>query len=821
MLLISAICSLSTYSTNIKFLQTIPENGSDITTFDIKLKFDISEAIAESGNENIAIGYSGNTRTSNAKLYDGNAETGTLLTTVLTKTYRGDTNSKDIIDLSIPSSFVPEAGHTYTVVFANNVAMYDLATNLSVANSVINYSSSPLTFTFHGESASADVLIYQKASVTNNDNIESLNSISFEFNEDLLISHNKPIEIYNGQDIIASSTSIEIDPANSKALKAIFEDVNMYLGKQYAIKLPEGVVCLKSNPSVVNQPIEIIVNGASTIRVSTKSVSIENNSVVLPDNLTIKFNLEDGLTLTPPGPFDHKKDIDFYKGEISSGNLIETLEGTANGDGITWDLSTFRFEPETMYCFYKKSDDITVWENGIRQAAFGNDEIIISFSTPSPEDAGFTPMEFSPSIVYTSVDKTSNNVYDNDMEVSNIHTIVLNLKDELYYLGTRKCYLTVHPDKTNCELIEVNNDGEKLLKTFDFNINLVETATGFYNEAFSEIQSILYEGKTYKVRIPEGYFTVYPVIVALDEQMDLSKCNYIKSKEIEMIFKGTSPTNAVLLGCNIENNAQKSALYKVIWTFDGEYRISNDITSIIQVRETGIEGMKPVSNKKEPSLIYSSGKTYLTLDYISNLTGEPTSLPKGQKLTLTIPEGMLINVLNDEIVNDEVVLTVIGGEETLPSVDVNLTINDLHTASHKAVKGEKYSFTVAPNNDWKVESVMHGDKVLSGKNGVYTTEPLNENAEIKANLTYAGQLATEITTDVWEITDKHISIYRDNDHIVVDGVTSANTINVYSVSGLLITSIHTTDGNDRVNITVPSGQMYIVSVDGVAAKIQM
>ncbi len=302
--------------------------------------------------------------------------------------------------------------------------------------------------------------------------------------------------------------------------------------------------------------------------------------------------------------------------------------------------------------------------------------------------------------------------------------------------------------------------------------------------------------------------------------MDLSRCNYIKSPELVYTFTGTTPSKAVMLDCNVQNDAEVSTLYNIIWTFDGSYRLSDDITTVKR-EYTTVSGIGTLSIEYPVTVSTYMGKTMVMVDFVSKISGTPLKISKGTTSTFTVPKGLIVNIMNDEIVNDEIVLKVIGGEEASPAVDVNLTINDLHSASHKAVKGEKYSFTVAPNNDWKVESVMHGDKVLTAKNGVYTTEPLNEDANIKANLAYAGQLATEITTDVWEITDKNISIYRDNDHIVVDGVTPANTINVYSVSGLLITSIRATDGNDRVNITVPSGQMYIVSVDGVAAKIQM
>lgn len=827
LLLTFAFCSLRVYSTNIRFLNTIPENGSEITTFDIKLKFDISEAINESGNENIRIGYTGNKRTNNTKIYDGTAEEGTLLTTVLTKSVMGVEYSNDYIDLEIPSSFVPQPGHTYTVVFANQVAMFD-ANGASVANSVISYNKEPITFTFYGGKASSEELLFQNASVANNENVESLNSIIFEFNEEIEIFQNKSIEIYNGDEMIASSNSIEIDHRNSSALKVSFETVPLYLGNLYTIKLPEGLVSLKKNSTVINKPVEIKVNGASTVRLSTKSVSIENGSVVLPNNVRIEFNLEDKQTLTAPTGVIHKRDIGFYKGEISDENLIETLRGTASGDGITWDLSTYQFEPEERYSLCLKPDGITVWLNGKSQPAYGNEEVIITFTTPSVKDAGFSPIEFGPTVI-SAASSDNEATYEDNLKRAYLSNMIVSLKDKYYYYGDQKCSIHVSPDfeyKRVCNLYEITSEGDRLIKSYSFASLLQEDARSLWMTQVVSFNTPLYEGKTYKFVVPEGYFTAYPdIYIQGVNTNDLSKVNFIRSEELVYTFEGTTPTNVVLLECNVPDNSVSSSIGKVVWIFDGLYRIGENIKTIEVSVDLG-KDIKPMISQKIPSIATDLGKTFVTLDFISNTTGLPTSIPEGVTYTLTIPSGLLVNSVNDEMTNDEIILTIKGGKETSSApefVNVNLSINGMHTASHPAIKGKPYTLKLDPGTDWKVESVMNGDKVLTEQALAKSTYVFTPTADsnINATLAYDGKLATEITTDVWEITDKNISIYRDNNHIVVDGVTPSNTINIYSVSGIRITSIHVTDGNDRVNITVPSGQIYIVSVDGVAAKISM
>lgn len=814
-------------SANIKFLQAIPDNGSEISTFDIKLKFDISEAIAETGNSDIAIGYSGNTRDFNTKLYDGTAESGTLLTTTLTTSVKPLENSQDCIDLEIPSSFVPEPGHTYTIVFANQIAMY-AGPRKTVPNSVIDYSKEPLILTFYGKSPEADEFLFQNASIRNNDNLELINSINFEFNEDIKIVQNKPVQIYKGEELITSSKSIAIDPQNEKSLIVTFDEVTLYLGNEYSIKLPEGVVCLKNDAAVLNKPVEIKVNGASTIRLSTKYISPENSATVLPLQAEIKFNLLEGQTLTPPGALRYERGIDFYKGEISDENFISTLLGTASGDGITWDLSKFQFEPETKYILRKKADDITVWVNGKSQPAYGNEEVIINFTTPSVEEAGFIPMEFITPHIKTEV--LSNYVYyAQDMAIPSLHTFRTELKGRKYIIGTQVYDITKHPNAQECGLYVVGTDGDKLVKSFNLYVYQAEDNSGFWNRANVNLITPLYEGQKYKLVIPEGYFTGYPEINDAGQTMDLSKCNYIKSKEMVYTFTGTTPAKSVLLGCNIADNAEVSSIYNIIWTFEGDYKLGNSANTVKR-EYTSANGAATQPQEHPVTVSTSSGKTYVMVDFVSKITGKPLNIYNGTTSTFTVPKGLIVNTVNDEIVNDEIVLTVKGvAEEGEPeTVWVNMTINGMHTAVHPAVKGKSYTFSLNPGTDWKITSVKNGSTSLVGTASdpnypemkTFVLPSLKDNTNVDATLEYNGTWAKEdSTTEVWTIEENNIRIYCDNNMIVVDGVTPENTINVYNVAGMFINSTRVSDGHDRVYISVPVNQTYIVSVDGVAAKI--
>ncbi len=121
-----------------------------------------------------------------------------------------------------------------------------------------------------------------------------------------------------------------------------------------------------------------------------------------------------------------------------------------------------------------------------------------------------------------------------------------------------------------------------------------------------------------------------------------------------------------------------------------------------------------------------------------------------------------------------------------------------------------------------MKSAKQGNKVLSVENGSFTTGALTADTTIDLEVEYTGQWAVdEKDTGVWEIKGTDISIFKDVDFIVVTGVTPENTINVYNVAGMLVNTTHVNGDNDTVRITVAPGQYYIVTVDGVAAKIKM
>ncbi len=820
------------YGFPIQFEKSIPESDSSISSFDFTLEFDISEALVLAASDKpdaeVGLGYAGGQEMC-ATLYKGDDETGIVLAKTMTANFHGKSEGFVVngnkISVNFDSSIPIIANQEYTVKITNIFYLYVKGKTTRAASTKSDYTTSPIILKFKGAGSEKPQLICSNSSIKHGDILSNIKTIDFNLSSPFSINPDSEVVIKEGEGVIARTGNLTISSDDDRVLNADFGEIALYNGHTYSIILPENALTIIDDVTIGNFEYKVDVIGSCIYPVPLLSSKVDLNSKGIPTSVTFIYDIPEGANLNSKNITGSRYGFLAEDGSEETTNFDTNFTFVANNRGLKWDLSSFRFNPSTKYSFTKPGNTVIVFDNNgnILKECVGEDAEI-SFTTPSIEVAGYAPLEFKDATIQM-VGNSERTNYSENMECESIDKISLQLKDLFYFVDNTKYNLHTNPnlpDKNICTLYEISSDGDKLLKTYSFSVS--GSMEDGYMTANCSLNSLLYEGKKYKFVIPQGYFTAYPDIYAGSTEINQSEANYIRNNEMVYLFSGATPAKVELLSCNVEDKAEVSSLYNIVWTFKGTYQLSDDVTTI---KKDGVSVVDDYTIKIQPveyPVIVSNrnGKTFVMIDLVSKETGLPFGVRKGQTLTFTMPKGLLVNTLNNDIVNDQIVLNVIGKDAAAATqtVNVSLTINDLHSASHKAVKGEKYSFTVKPNKDWKVESVMHGDKVLSEKNGVYETEPLNEDADIRANLKYDGLWAdySEIT-EVWTVKDSKIRIYSDSQHIVVEGVTPDNVINVYCISGLHINSTKVTDGNDRVRIAVASEQTYIVTVDGVAARI--
>lgn len=837
------LCGLMTaffyaVSSPVQFKQCVPASGSAISSFSFELQFDIEGALEEvavlSPGDEFGIGYYGASK-SNAKLYEGDPDTGRLLGTTMNKTFNGKSDGFVVNGSTISFSFdnvTPIPNQEYSIIITNKFNLYQNNLTTKFSQTELSFADNPLILKFVGASTSEATLYVENSKPTLGEEVDFLRNVEFYMNAPFTINSGAFVEIREGDDIIATSVGLRVSPDNDNCLIADFStDVRLSIKHSYTVLLPAKSLSLKSDPAIGNSIYSIPLIGASSNEIKLASSKINYDDRGLPISADMIFDMPEGTSLNrlKNGIFIAGHLDAYLYEENNESNSIKIAASLINeGMGMRWDISQISWEPQTKYVLRKNENSLVVVDvDGNRLPDYTNKIVELTFTTPSLKELNYPPMEFAAPSIYTEYGVDS--PYTEGMKVDNLHSIIFWLKDKTYYLDKNKYYLSVNPllteDQRLVYLYEIAPDGDKLLLSQKLAHNMDMSSAAQYG--YTSLNLPLYEGKKYKLVIPEGSFTVLPA----GNITDKTKCNLIKNAEIVLTFEGTTPEKCVLESCSIPDNSTVSNLYTVNWVFAGNYRLNDKISTVKCLKTIASDrGELPFNTEIPANVSTLQGKTYVYVDFIGRTTGQPTVVNSNTTYVLTIPKGMLINTVNDEIVNDEIVLTIKGGaDEGEPeTVWVNMTINGMHTTAHPAVKGKSYTFFLNPGTDWKITSVKNGSTNLVGTASdpkypemkTFVLPSLKGNTNVDAALEYNGTWAKEdSTTEVWTIEENNIRIYCDNNMIAVDGVTPENTINVYNVAGMFINSTRVSDSHDRVFISVPLNQTYIVSVDGVAAKI--
>ncbi len=822
--------ALFTYAFPIEFQKSIPESGSTINSFDFTLEFDITEALVLAEQDkpgvDVGLGYNGSSKLC-ASLYKGDVETGTLLGQTMTANFYGKDPEFVVngnkVNMRFDSSIPIVTNQKYTIQITNSFYLFVSGKVSKVASTQSAYAESPIILTFIGGSSETTQLDVESDNLVKDMTLSNLGAVEFTLNSPFTINSGAEAWLTEGDNVVAKTSDLKISPDNNKVLIADFGGQALNYGHTYSVVLPANALAHIDDPSVGNFEYKTnSISGSQTYGVALASTKVDVDTYGIPTAVTFLYDLTAGATVVSSyWNLGYKDGFLSVEGSEEATNFEANCTFVENGKGLKWDLSKVRFLPATTYTFTKAGETVVICDSkGKRLQEYTAEDARITFTTPSVEEAGFAPMIFDDPLIYTS--SSTKLDYSPEMTIPNLYRFRVKLtSDGYYYVGKQKYVLYPMGNPAVCYLYEIGENEDKLLNSYSLS-TYTSDGYGTYLYGYSEMLVPLYEGKKYRIVIPDGAFTAYLEIRNLGQTQDLTKAEYIRNKEISFTLNGSAPCESKLLSCSVEDGSTVSSLYNVLWTFEGDYRLSDDITTV-KDDEKSASGIKTQPNYYPVTVTKSYSKTVVMVDFVSKTTGKPLHVTNGSVHTFTVPKGLIVNNINDEIVNDEITLSVVGGEEVIKAemVNVNLTINELHSVAHKAAKGEKYSFTVAHNDNWKVSSVKQGTKTLTARNGVYETQPLNEDADIYATLDYAGPMAIDLSTGVWQVPESVIRIFKDGDRIVVDGVSADSTIDIYSIAGVHVAEAQAGAGQDRVAITVAPDHLYVVIVNGYAAKIQM
>lgn len=822
------IC-ISFYGAPVKYLGCTPENGTTISSFDISLNFDISEAVNGLGAGEWGIGYAGNTSGSSTSIYEGSETDGKLLTTIMTSNFNGKSEGFIVngssIKLPVPVSVKPEMGKTYTIVIKNTFSVFESGKSTLKPATFLKFMDNPLVLTFTGGAASSAELILQNVSISEDSQLDTLSEISYTFNENISVVDNAKVSIMEGNETVYESTSVSVSSDNSKVLSVKFpEGVELLSSHNYKLMLPAGTVSLASDPSVVNKEFTVNIKGAGYKYYKAASVSPKDGDKGIFDSASIVYSLPTGAVLTHENIFSDTS-LQLYKGEISPDNLVTTLYGTSieNNTGFKWDLSDLSFEPSTDYTLLREAGKGKLFKDGTTLREYSNEETKIHFFTPSFEEANLPQIEFGTPVIGTH---NKGSQFQEGMKLASLNYLDVASKGE--YKSFLVSPKAIEEDRKHGYLYEITDSGDVLVKEFNVGVVSIDNVYDYYSAGRFTVDATFYEGKKYRIVIPSGIYTAGSV----------NTFNYITNPELSYTVVGATPTEIKSKDCSIEEGSTVSRLYNVTWTFNGNINIIEDGYARLKIAYpsgTYIDIKLPLFRT---SFSDTQTRVQAICTLMSSSDGNPIEFMDGWTGTITLPEGVLYAAADESIINKDIVVNFLGAtpkpEVVEPEyVSLDVSFNGAHTTSTRVVKGEKVTLRIVPES-WKIEKLVRysgaddttGDDMTEfAENGIYTSSGLNKDTRLEATLAYASPLVfSDITTGIAELPDSDIQIFSEGDNIVVKGLSGGEFITVYTMAGIAVGSHETAPDKDTVNISAATGQTYIVRVqkaDGYdyAAKI--
>ena len=793
-----------------------PAPGSEISSFDFVLKFDLSKVIEANGPGEYGVGWVGYhndkrpTKEESVTIYKGDPADKIVIGRYCDDYYNGgdaDFIPSSEVKISVPGA-IPEPGVTYTMVICNEFEVYTKENGAKpYPNSLIDYFTNPITYTFIGGAVSTEKLNIASCSVSANQSIETLNEVIFTFSQPVSVNSANPLVVKENDVVFA--TSIDAVLSDDKATVTYkFDSVALLLDHSYVISLPDGAVSSDTNASDTNIAFNVPVTGTSVGHFLLVSSIPNAEQKTIFSTIEGIFDMPEGMQIYKGPESSLNLNGSLYKDTVAEENLVGMLNGESNStnNGIVW-TNRFALYPASTYVLY-----IPAGQFRARDIATGklvndwyNGEVNITLITPSVAESGIPKVEFQAPVLGVYNPKGENVALNDGDKIAEITTIDI-LQKNLRYSYNGEYISGMLTGSRSIEIYDITEGDPVLVVSSELAPQQYETTTYYYSVDRAYVNSFFFEGRKYRFVIPAGTVTC--------SRKDLQ--NYAGNDEYAIEFEGASPTTVELVSCSLADNAEVSELSSVIWKFKGQFVENSELSATFVLKAGGVQ---------MPTFVSANnyyGETTVQA-FISNADGTPYTLKNGSKYTVILPEGLIYNAGDSSIKNEEMTINITGVEKTpevvAPEfVKVTAEVNGIATVEQQAVKGEKATITIAPTENWIVESVEGA--TLFGEN-TYTTPKLADDTIVKAKLVYDGAWAVEVTTGVWEITEDHISIARDGQLIVVSGVTPEQTINVYTVGGLLVGTANATTDNEIVKLTVAPGQVYIVTVNGKAAKLQM
>lgn len=783
-----------------------PEDGGSVTSFDdIVLHFDLSDIISEYGDADWGICCNAfyhkrkPTEEKSAALYKGTPEDGTFLarlSEIRDVKHSGFQTGGDF-HLNFPNIQI-ESGQTYTLVISYEMYAGRPSIDTSwLTDTKLSFFENPLRITFVGADEVQKVLLANEWSIEDNASLDAISSVCVKFNYDVALVGTPTVNLNEGSYTMVSTSNISVDPNDSKSLVINFPETKLYNGHNYNIVLPAGAVCVAGESETVNEEVSLSVTGTGYRYFGTGRVSPANGSTNILDEIYIPFKFPKiegsdfsyGFVNVSGATYPLK----CYKGNITLEQAKEQnpdhiiIEKDMDNSSLKYGVN-FALEARQEYTFIMDEGAVKAYAIGDPRNSYLKDYISeaveLHYTTPT--------LESLPELVLPKSD------IEEGASLESIETVTL--ANAYYVYNDTQYVLAVSPDvsyKTSGVLYEVLTDGsEKEIKRFQASKNGKDAIDLQVNEP-------LYQGKTYRIVIPEGTFIPF--------QSNFLK-QFVGNKEYSITVTGAKSTESASEFTSSLIEGQKLSHVSVVSFYTaGDVKATDNAKLEIRNGEETVASA-PVRVAKE------EGYTHVYADF-SGEGHQPFATEKGVNYSAVLPQGAVAETANENLLNKEYSVPFTGMASDPVYHNVTLSIDNAVAQTSTVEEGKTVSFKLTPVDDlWTVESVSNA--TLDEASGMYVTEPVKADTEVKATFALVNPVDFDFTTGVREVpAGCAYSVRSEGEMLIIQGVTAGDNIRIYTTGGTLIADKTVPADMSVAAMNLASG-IYIVAINNTTLKIR-
>lgn len=801
------ICIFSvTYAQKIYLTSTSPANNEKVSSVQkISLTYDFSEiynAYPDIAPEEWGIAVAWSTTARYVKLYKGTAEDGELL---VTKSISNNASTcvygTNIFEFSFDEPIQLENGETYTL-FISGMAY---ARTKSKAYTATRYDVDTYIRLI---GVSGEGLNLNSFLPTNESLLKQIDKFTLSFNGNVTVANNAKAYIYEEETEIAQSVSMNVNSDDASIVDIDFGNTILYKNHKYSILIPENSILSATDGSGYQEINLNNYQGASYKYLNVTSVTpADNSEMSYLRDVEVKFEFPTGYNLGY-----HSLDLKMYLYKDGTEEPIGTYTTDYNtsANGLVAHISKYDLEPSSTYRVVLPEGQVVPGKIGETLSQYDlqdttNPEVVLTYTTPS------TPLELP---------RVSGMTYG----IEDDGSIKIIVPGYSFDGMTMPVYVVEGAEGVSSKITKV--DKYEVVKwyvtcpvydiTSDTQVKVADLEMLYKSNPYSDTEiwlvcdapQGLYAGRTYNIVVPAG------TLAPRDMGTDIN--HLISNEETPLALKGTSDPYSIVVTSGIADDATPAQLGITAYYIDGTVTAAEGATAKLMQGETLVKEVAVVTATN------ASGNTIAIADFCDN-SHTPMTLESGAAYTLVLPQGSLLGT-DGIVTNAEKTVAFTGMipvEIPIPEyVSISLTIDDCTSSSATTVKGEPYTLTVTPEEDWEVKSLTYNGEDITEEllpDGVYEIKKVLEDAKFALTMAYAGELTVaDIATGIAQVDGTDIRVYNEGSEIVVEGIQQGDNIRVYTVGGMLLKT-HVAN-KDSVRISAPSGT-YIIRVNNYAIKM--